>query len=275
MKRRFARPVIAEVTMNSSQRISRRQLLAVGAIVPLGLVSKVAAAPASEKQATFVLVHGAWHGGWCWKKLTPLLQAAGHQVVTPTLTGLGERSHLLAPEVDLDTHIQDITAVLEYEDLRDVVLVGHSYGGMVIAGVASKVGARLAHLVYLDAFLPENGKAVKDYVPLPPTRDDGWRMPPLGPPSAFDVTDERDVAWVAPRLGDQPLKTFTQPVQLSADENSSMSQTFIQCTQAPFFAEAAARARRRGFQYRELFSAGHDAMITRPTELAKILLGLE
>src|SRR5689334_13867030 len=136
-----------EVTMNSSQRISRRQLLAVGAIAPLGLVSKATAAPASEKQTTFVLVHGAWHGGWCWKKLTPLLQAAGHQVVTPTLTGMGERSHLLAPEVDLDTHIQDITAVLEYEDLCDAVLVGHSYGGMVIAGVANKDFARLAHMV--------------------------------------------------------------------------------------------------------------------------------
>jgi pimeloyl-ACP methyl ester carboxylesterase len=260
--------------MNSSQRISRRQLLAVGAIAPLGLVSKGAAAPTSEKQATFVLVHGAWHGGWCWKKLTPLLQAAGHPVVTPTLTGMGERSHLLAPEIDLDAHIQDITAVLEYEDLREVVLLGHSYGGMVIAGVANKAGAHLAHLVYLDAFLPENGKALKDYAPVPPTRDDGWRIPPPGPPGAFDVTDERDVAWVTPRLGDQPLKTFTQPVRLSADENSALPQTFIQCTQAPFFAEAAARARRQGFQYRELFSAGHDAMITRPTELAKILLGL-
>src|SRR3954452_4236427 len=112
-------------------------------------------------QATFVLVHGAWHGGWCWKRLTPLLRAAGHEVVVPTLTGLGERSHLLTPEVGLDTHIRDITAVLKYEDLHNVVLIGHSYGGMVIAGVAEEVPERIAQLVYLDAFLPDNGKALK------------------------------------------------------------------------------------------------------------------
>jgi pimeloyl-ACP methyl ester carboxylesterase len=100
------------------------------------------------KRAPFVLVHGAWHGGWRWKKVTPLLQAAGHEVLTPSLTGLGERAHLLGPQIDLSTHVQDITAVLEFEDLHNVVLVGHSYGGMVIAGVAEKAHARLAHLVY-------------------------------------------------------------------------------------------------------------------------------
>src|ERR1051325_3898654 len=101
-----------------------------------------------DTPTTFVLVHGAWHGGWCWKKLTPLLRAAGHQVFTPTLTGLGERSHLLSPQVDLNTHIKDISLVLEFEDLQDVVLVGHSYGGMVIAGVAEQVSGRLVQLVY-------------------------------------------------------------------------------------------------------------------------------
>ena len=103
---------------------------------------------------------------------------------------------------------------------------------------------------------------------------DGWRMPLTGPPSEFGITDERDVAWMTPRLGDQPRKTFTQPVQLSEDKNRSLAKAFIQCTKAPFFAEAADRARRQGFPYRELFSAGHDAMITQPNELAKILLGL-
>ncbi|NJO04219.1 MAG: alpha/beta fold hydrolase [Chloroflexaceae bacterium] len=146
-----------------------------------------------EKSVTFVLVHGGWHGGWCWKKLTPLVQATGHTVLTPTLTGMGERAHLLNPEIDLDLHIQDIVAVLEYEDLREVVLVGHSYGGMVIAGVAERATERLAHLVYLDAFLPENGKALQDYAFLPPTRDDdGWRvLPYTGSPGMFGVTDGR------------------------------------------------------------------------------------
>ena len=117
--------------------------------------------------ATFVLVHGAWLGGWCWKKVTPLLRAAGQEVFAPTLTGLGERSHLFSPEVGLDTHIEDIIAVLEYEDLTDVILVGHSYAGMVIAGVAQKAAHRLAELVYLDSFLPESGKSLDDYLPAP------------------------------------------------------------------------------------------------------------
>jgi pimeloyl-ACP methyl ester carboxylesterase len=259
--------------MHMSQELNRHQMLAAMAVSASGLggVAK-GLPPDSAKLATFVLVHGAWHGGWCWKKVIPLLRAAGHEVHAPTLTGLGERAHLLNPNIDLSTHIQDITALLEYEDLRDVVLVGHSYGGMVIAGVAEKVSARLGHLVYLDAFLPENGRSMKDYAQTAPTRDDGWRVPPLGPPSAYGVTDERDVAWMTPRLGDQPLKTFTQPVSLSADRPGAVSQTFIQCTKAPFFTEAGERARRRGARYRELLSAGHDAMVTKPGELVKILI---
>src|SRR5574340_886568 len=108
--------------------------------------------------ATFVLVHGGFHGGWCWKKVTPLLRAAGHEVYTPTLTGLGERVHLASPEIDLSTHIQDVVNVLEYEDLREVVLVGHSYGGMVIAGVADRAAPRVAHLVYFDALVAGDGE---------------------------------------------------------------------------------------------------------------------
>src|SRR3954470_12408520 len=121
-------------SFNRATRVSRRHLLGAMAAAPLSVVSAMPA-PAQPKAVTFLLVHGAWHGGWCWKKLTPLLRAAGHQVFTPTLTGLGDRAHLLSAEVDLTAHIKDIAAVLEYEDLRDVVLVGHSYAGMVIAGV--------------------------------------------------------------------------------------------------------------------------------------------
>ena len=138
--------------------------------------------------AMFLLIHGAWHGGWCWKKVTPLLRAAGHEVCTPTLTGLGERAHLLSAEVTLDTHVQDVVGVLEYEDLRDVVLVGHSYGGMVITGVVDRAADRLAHLVYLDAFVPQDGQALADLVDstLYTTLEEqaraegeGWRVPAL------------------------------------------------------------------------------------------------
>jgi pimeloyl-ACP methyl ester carboxylesterase len=226
------------------------------------------------KSITFVLVHGAWHGGWCWKQLMPLLRAAGHQVYAPTLTGLGERSHLLTPEIDMVTHIKDVNAVLEYEDLHDVVLVGHSYGGMVIAGVEQLSHRRLAELVYLDAFLPENGKALRDYAPVPPTRDDGWRIPPPGTATEFGITDKADAAWTSSRLGDQPVKTFTQPIQLSNDHSKSFVHVFIQCTDAPFIAEAGQRAKRQAFQYRKLLRAGHDAMISEPSALAKLLLEL-
>jgi pimeloyl-ACP methyl ester carboxylesterase len=114
--------------------------------------------------ATFVLVHGMWAGGWYWQKVRPLLRAAGHEVFSPTLTGLGERVHLARPEVDLDTHIDDVVNVMRYEDLRDVVLVGHSYAGMVIGGVADRAPERLARLVYLDAFVPEDGDCVEDFL---------------------------------------------------------------------------------------------------------------
>lgn len=224
-----------------------------------------------QVRSVFILVHGAWHGGWCWKKVAPLLRAAGHVVLTPTLTGLGERAHLLHSEIDLETHIQDLVQTIQYEDLDGIVLVGHSYAGMVIAGAGAVVRDRLRHLVYVDAFLPDNGKALSDYAPVPPTREDGWRIPPIGRPEAFDVTDAHDVAWMAPRLGDQPVRTFTQPVRL-ARSLRKIPATYIQCTAAPFFSAAAERARQRNFEYRELFSGGHDVMITQPQALASVLL---
>jgi pimeloyl-ACP methyl ester carboxylesterase len=232
--------------------------------------------------ATFVLVHGAWHGGWCWKKVAPLLRNAGHEVFTPTLTGLGERAHLLTPAVDLTTHVQDIVGVLTYEDLQDVVLVGHSYGGMVIAGVAEQADMRLAHLVYLDAFLPEDGKALRDYYDGAALDErvqrlgDGWRVPVPGMEGEefFGVTDSADVAWLLARVGDHPYQTMTQPLQLTAERLNALLRTYILTTTGPFFDEAAARAKRSGFRYYELFSAGHDAMVTQPQELVKILLDL-
>jgi pimeloyl-ACP methyl ester carboxylesterase len=236
--------------------------------------------------ATFVLVHGAWHGGWCWKKVTPLLRAAGHEVYTPTLTGLGERAHLATPAVDLDTHIQDVTAVLECEDLRDVVLVGHSYGGMVITGVADRAGDRLAHLVYLDAFVPENGQSVRPSRQpesgRPPASSQGSDEPPpyvpAPPPANFGVTDPEDVSWMTPRLAPHPPATFTQPLRL-AGTAPLLPSTYILCTDPlfpnadnPILTRFAERARTDpAWQYHEL-ATGHDAMVTAPREVAGILL---
>jgi pimeloyl-ACP methyl ester carboxylesterase len=252
-----------------------RQTLAMPAAAPLTAVATGAADAATSargRSTTFVLVHGAWHGGWCWTKLAPLLRAAGHQVFTPTLTGLGERVHQLSADVDLGTHVQDVVALLEYEDLRDVILVGHSYGGMVIAGVAAAAAPRVAKLVYLDAFLPEDGKSVKDYAPLPPTRADGWRVAPLATAQQFGVTNVQDAEWVDHRLGDQPFKTFTDPARLSGSSLPPARQSFVQCSEAPWFVEAGERAKRMGFRYRALLTAGHDAMITQPGELADLLV---
>jgi pimeloyl-ACP methyl ester carboxylesterase len=221
---------------------------------------------------TFVLVHGAWLGGWCWKKVIPRLRAAGHDVFAPTLTGLGERAHLLRPEVDLQTHIEDIVALLEYEDLTNVVLVGHSYAGMVVAGVAQRAAPRLAELVYLDSFLPENGKSLNDYLPAPHPSIDGWRVEPFDP--VLDVRNKLDLAWMSSRRGVHPVRTFSQPMELSAAKTSALRQTFIHCSQFPYFEDAAKRVRQQGFRLFELISAGHCPMITQPDELVKILLAL-
>ncbi|MDQ5851153.1 MAG: alpha/beta hydrolase [Chloroflexota bacterium] len=228
--------------------------------------------------ATFVLVHGGWHGGWCWKKVVPLVRAAGHTVFTPTLTGLGERAHLLTPAIDLTTHVRDILGVLEYEDLQRVILVGHSSSGMPLSDVADQAATRVAHLVYLDAFLQEPGKAVRDYadgVALDEevrVHGDGWRLPLRWTLENLGVTDSADVAWMAPRLGDHPYKAMTQPVQVTPDRLHSLQRTYIQTT--PGFAQHAERAKRWGFGYYELLSGGHDVMVTKPAELVKIFLEL-
>src|SRR5205809_2952479 len=137
---------------------------------------------------SFVLIHGAWHGSWCWKRVRRLLQAQGHDVFTPTLTGVGERSHLLSRDVNLETHILDIVNLIRWEELSDIVLCGHSYGGCVISGVADRIPDRIRALVYLDAFVPENGENLGQHVPGPLFNQllegvtkvgDGWKVPPI------------------------------------------------------------------------------------------------
>lgn len=231
---------------------------------------------------TFLLVHGAWHGGWSWKKLTPLLQAAGHQIFNPTLTGLGERAHLLSPAVDLNTHIQDILGVLECEDLTGVVLVGHSYGGVVITAVAEKAPERLAHLVYLDAFVPQDGQSLFDFLlddqrhsfeEQARTVGDGWRLPPPQL-KVWGITADEDIRWMSNRVGDHPLRTFTEPVRLSNPAAAALPRTFISCTAHPRPALVATASRLRTdptWRYRELF-AGHDAMVTEVQKTAGLLL---
>ncbi len=241
-----------------------------------------AAAPATPKPP-FVLVHGAWHGGWCWKKVRARLAAAGHAVFTPSLTGLGERAHLASPAVDLDTHVEDVVALMEAEDLKGVILVGHGYAGMVITGVVSRVPDRIAQVVYLDAFLPEDGKCLNDYSIGAPgyaenvrVNGEGWRLPFAGTLTleALGVTDPADVAWMAPRMRDQPYRTFTQPVRLAPGWPGAVRPVYLLTSERPHYREAAERAASKGFALVRIPGAGHDAMVTRPAEVSDALLQL-
>ncbi|MCL5997844.1 MAG: alpha/beta hydrolase [Chloroflexi bacterium] len=227
---------------------------------------------------TFVLVHGAWLGGWAWKSVAPRLREASHAVFTPTLTGLGERVHLANPEVGLDTHIQDVVNILEYEDLRQVVLVGHSYGGIVITGVADRAAERIAQLIYLDAFVPGDGQSLYDLVPEGGRRHnrelaqgDGWRIPLE---LQWRTGPEEQLRWMNPRWTDHPLKCFEQPVRLTKPAGAGLSRTYIRCTENVATGQLFARfASDPTWRVRELATT-HTAMVTAPQALAELLLEL-
>jgi pimeloyl-ACP methyl ester carboxylesterase len=222
--------------------------------------------------AVFVVAHGAWSAGWAWKKMRPLMHAVDHEIWTPTYTGVGERAHLAHPDIDLDTHIRDVISVLEFEELRDVVLIGHSYGGMVATGVADRAPERIAQVVYLDAFVPEDGKCLLDYVgehgrKMRQAANDGWRVPanPMPPD-----TPPEDLAWAAPKRMPQPIKTIASPIRLSGQDLPPRS--YIYCQRAAPgdpFRQFAERAQREGWPYFEL-DASHNPHITMAEELAKL-----
>jgi pimeloyl-ACP methyl ester carboxylesterase len=227
--------------------------------------------------STFVLIHGAWHGGWCWRFVRPLLK--GHEVFAPSLTGLGERKHLAGPSIDLDVHIADVVSILEMEDLRDVILVGHSYGGMVVTGAADRVPQRIRRLVYLDAFVPENGKCALDYV-VPERaarmREEGERVGSITPPplSLWGLTRQEHLDFVKPREVRHPYRTMSQPMRISnAAALREIPKTFIYCASPATgsFDQFAAKYRNDPkWQFHEL-NTGHDAMILMPERVAEIL----
>ena len=228
--------------------------------------------------ATYLICHGAWSAGWAWKKMRPLLRAAGHEVFTPSYTGLGERAHLAHPLVDLETHIQDVLAVIEAEDLTDIILVGHSYGGMVVTGVADRVPGKLKHLCYLDAFVPGDNQSLLDLVAVSPTPPAapiaGWLIPPN--PSSPD-TSEADLAWTLPRRCHQPLRTFTQKLRLTHPGTPAYPRSYIYCAKKASgdpFAQFAARFRADPAWRFHQMDASHSPNVTAPEALATLLLGL-
>jgi pimeloyl-ACP methyl ester carboxylesterase len=244
------------------------------------------------KSKTFLLVHPAWHGAWCWRKVTPLLRKAGHDVVTPTLTGLGERSHLARAGIGLDTHVEDVVSVLSYEDLRDVVLVGHSSSGAVVTGAADRAPEHIAQVVYLDAFVPEDGQSVFDLVAperrqmfeaLVETEGNGWLVPRFAPPpwptivrEMWGVTDDEDARWMLGRLRPTPVGHFKEPVRRTNPAAATLPRTYVRCRlfQNSRFDQHAAMAREApNWRYREMATSHHPA-IAAPDALARLLLEL-
>ena len=228
---------------------------------------------------TFVLVHGAWHGGWCWDRVRRALRARGHDVFAPTLTGVADRSHLLSPQVDLETHINDVANLLVWEDLSDVVLCGHSYGGCVVSGAADRAADRISALVYLDAFVPKHGQRLHDFLP-DETREaqlegarqtgEGWRVPPI-PAEVFNV-NAADREWVDRQCTPQPLATFQQPVSLTGRLDTIENVSFVWASDwdGPF-GQFYEQAKLIGWKTAEI-ACGHDVMLDRPEALTEALL---
>lgn len=229
--------------------------------------------------ATFVLVHGAWHGSWCWKRVRKRLQERGHDVHAPTLSGVGERAHLLSPEIDLQTHIDDIANLIRWEELSDIVLCGHSYGGCVITGVADALADRIGALVYLDAFILEDGQGLYDVL-APELRQvqidateavgDGWKVPPI-PAETFNV-NEADRAWVDRQCTWHPAAAFTQGIRLTGAGDRISNVHYIGAKDFPDspFPPFLQMARRRRWRV-SLMDCGHDIMVDMPDALADAL----
>jgi pimeloyl-ACP methyl ester carboxylesterase len=232
--------------------------------------------------ATFVLVHGLGSGGWKWRKVVPLLRARGHEVFTPTLTGLGERRHLLTRDVDLETHVTDVVNLLRFEDLRGVVLVGHSYGGMVVTGAADRERDRIATLVYLDAFVPKHDQSVMDLQPpervafyrkVADEKGDGWRIPPQ-PATFWKLADPADIEETDRKTVDHPYASLLQKLQLTDGKGFQGRRAYVWASgfvPSPFVQFATALRGDPAWTYREIAS-GHSMMMSHPDELTALLV---
>jgi len=232
--------------------------------------------------STYVLVHGAWRGGWIWKRLRNMLQASGHDVFTPTLTGVGERCHLLSEQINLETHIADVMNVIQFEELTDVVLCGHSYGGCVVTGVADRAPERISALVYLDAFAPENGQSLHDTLPQQDRNaqlegagkfGEGWKVPPI-PAELFNVNvSDRD--WLNRHSTPHPLECFQQAIKLTGAINQIKNVVYMLATgwsPSPF-PQFYEKSKTRGWKT-VTFNCGHDVMLDRAEELCSELLAI-
>lgn len=242
---------------------------------------------AADKLRTFVLVHGAWHGGWCWRRVADPLRARGHRVFAPSLTGLGDRAHLFAKDISLQTHVQDIVSVVEMEELSDFVLVGHSYGGFVISGVADALRDRVSHYIYLDGSVPPDMSPGASFswagfnppeareARLKAVREQGNGVAlPSPPPGAFAVTEPLDVAWLQRRLRPMPLGTFVETFTFKNSGSNGLKRTYVASTKPPYALLVPTQNRVRSDKTWAFttIEAGHDSMVTAPEELASLLM---
>lgn len=229
---------------------------------------------------TFVLVHGSWHGGWCWRRVANRLQARGFRVYTPTLTGLAERSHLLTPEVTLDTHVADLVNLFRWEELSGVTLVGHSFGGWTVTGAVEKVVSRVSSIVYLDAFLPEDGQRPLDL--LQPAQRQEWteawargeagRSPPAA--ASFALTEPADVLWVDKQMTPNPLGAYMTRLQLTGARERVARKAYVRAAKFanPRFDEHFNKLRADPAWTAVTMDCGHEVMLDKPDELTEFLI---
>jgi pimeloyl-ACP methyl ester carboxylesterase len=235
---------------------------------------------------TAVLVHGGFHGGWCWAKVRRGLEARGWTVYAPSLTGLADRSHLASPDVTLETHIRDIAALIEFERLDDIVLCGHSAGGMVVTAVADRMPERISHLIYLDATVPETGQSLLDVMSGSPvvqgfrevaaTQGRGGLVPPdLFTAAQYGVEDPTDQAWVDRSMTSHPERAFSDPVTLTGRVNDVPRRTYIRCSRFPIaYGDATvSRFEQSPDWHTERWDIGHDAMVIDPDRLVNVIAG--
>ena len=259
---------------------SRRSLLAASAAA--GVAASAAPVSAQSTRRTFVLVHGAYHGGWCWRRVADLLEAKGHKVYTPTLTGLGERSHLMSTSVNLDTHIADIVNVFKWEGLENAVLVGHSYAGWPVSGAIEQVLPQVSSIVFLDAFLPVDGETGTDGQ-SPENRAQvakafaaGEASRPAPKAQSFEVADPTDVAWVESKMTPQPIGVTLQAIKLTYARDRVAKKTYIRAKKHPSaaFDKALDGCKKAGGWKIYELDTGHDVMVDKPDVLANILMDI-
>lgn len=266
--------------------VSRRDAL-VATAAGIGVASAVSVGSRQAKgqsaRRTFVLIHGAWHGGWCWRPVADILEAKGHKVFAPSLTGLADRSHLLTSSVDLETHITDIVNLFQWESIENAVLVGHSYGGWPISGAAEKLIGKIASIVYLDAFVPENGQRGIDLsssnfqASLREAIAKGELGRPVPKAEAFRILDAKNAAWVQSKMTPQPTKIATSAITLSGARDRIAKKAYVRASAYPqpsfdkFLAAAKADKSWRTYEF-SASEAGHDIMVDAPQRLAQILM---